>query len=190
MAQSLVFFGLGNALTGFPCGFPLKPAENTKLRVKIRDSSPVSVQDLRLMVRGLVAGIWTLSLAFTPLACELSRLCLQAFACPGSDRFTFFCSHVSLKDCWVFSHVFLDPEPLAILSMDTRKLIHQLGDGRVPVASCDRRLLFAVLYVIAGFANIAMGGSSKLLELGLTNYFYNIPASWLVFLALRVGSEK
>ncbi|CAJ1368812.1 unnamed protein product [Effrenium voratum] len=67
------------------------------------------MKDLRLMVRGLVAGIWTLSLAFT--------------------------------------------------------------------------LLFAVLYVIAGFANIAMGGSSKLLELGLTNYFYNIPVS--MFTAFR-----
>ncbi|CAK9054456.1 unnamed protein product [Durusdinium trenchii] len=61
------------------------------------------MKDLRLMLRGLVAGCWTLALSFV--------------------------------------------------------------------------LLFAVLYVIAGLANLTMGSSDALMQRDLTPYFYNIPAA-------------
>eukprot|EP00913_Durusdinium_trenchii_P009453 g8885.t1 len=38
-------------------------------------------------------------------------------------------------------------------------------------------LLFAVLYVIAGLANLTMGSSDALMQRDLTPYFYNIPAA-------------
>jgi len=67
------------------------------------------MKDLRLMVKGLIAGIWTLSLAFV--------------------------------------------------------------------------LLFAVLYVIAGFATISFGHSNDISDYDLEEYFYNIPIS--MFTAFR-----
>ena len=70
------------------------------------------MKDLRLMLRGLVAGCWTLALAFL--------------------------------------------------------------------------LLFAVLYVMAGFATITIGGSPRIHELGLYPFFNNIPAS--MFTAFRCST--
>ncbi|CAE7331832.1 CAC [Symbiodinium sp. CCMP2456] len=49
-------------------------------------------------------------------------------------------------------------------------------------------LLFAVLYVIAGFATMTIGRDSLVAELGLTTHFQNIPAS--MFTAFRCFSGE
>ena len=44
-------------------------------------------------------------------------------------------------------------------------------------------LLFAVLYVISGFATMTIGSDSRTRDLGLEEYFYNIPSA--MFTAFR-----
>ena len=41
-------------------------------------------------------------------------------------------------------------------------------------------LLFAVLYVISGFATMTIGSDSRTAELELEEYFYNIPSAMLL----------
>ncbi|CAJ1353836.1 unnamed protein product [Effrenium voratum] len=59
---------------------------------------------------------------------------------------------------------------------DLRLMVKGLVAG-VKTLSLAFALLFAVLYVIAGFATISIGVDSRTQAIGLTSYFQNIPAT-------------
>jgi len=65
---------------------------------------------------------------------------------------------------------------------DLRLMVKGLTAG-VRTLALAFLLLFAVLYVISGFATMTIGSDTRTKELGLEEYFYNIPAA--MFTAFR-----
>lgn len=208
------------------------------------------------MLRGLVAGCWTLALAFLTLGSSGKALVnrstrrdtsafriefvrhqppapnfeschqLKDDMCEGSPiccRWSIRFWMLTIEDpdtlniirraaaCWAMSPLSRATQDLNVFGDEARNRVFLpfFFFGRVFWDKKSPRLLFAVLYVMAGFATITIGGASTLLvtscdhfhvggflcwarrvvtnlgsprihELGLYPFFNNIPVSWQV----------